>query len=411
MKFRILREDLLLPLQVVSGVIERRQTLPILSNVLIEVNAPAPKRPDNASGQPGEGQRPFGCRVELTGTDLEVQLVARTCIEGAESGSAPGSSPGQALDSIQGRFTVPARKLMDICRLLPEGSELAFEVKLERVSLRSGTSRFVLGALPAENYPNFEAGAPDAEFSCEAQLLRRAIEKTAFAMAQQDVRYYLNGLLLEISAGQIRTVASDGHRLALFEESVEGMPDAPGSGSGAGARQIIMPRKGVLELGRLLAHVEEPVSVQISANNVKVAFGAFSFAAKLVEGRYPDYERVIPKAASRVVVVDRFDLRGALTRVAVLSNEKFKGVSLEVGDGVIRLRAQNPEHEEAEDEVAAEVSGETFSVGFNATYLLDAINAVASDSVRMSFTDANGSCLIEDLSDSRHRFIVMPMRL
>lgn len=366
MKFRILREDLLLPLQQVIGVIERRQTLPILANVLIEVDAG---------------------RVEFTGTDLEVQLVARTEIDGPESG----------------RFTVPARKLMDICRLLPEGSGLAFEVKPERVSLQSGKSRFVLGALPAENYPNFEHGDPEAAFSCEAQLLRRAIEKTAFAMAQQDVRYYLNGLLLEIRQGQIRTVASDGHRLALFEESVEGMPDV--------ARQIIMPRKGVLELGRLLAHVEEPASVQISANNVRVVLGAFSFAAKLVEGRYPDYERVIPKVASRVVVADRSDLRSALTRVAVLSNEKFKGVSLEVGEGVVRLRAQNPEHEEAEDEVPAEVAGDMFSVGFNATYLLDAINAVASDSVRMSFTDANGSCLIEDMSDSRHRFVVMPMRL
>jgi DNA polymerase-3 subunit beta len=366
MKFRILREDLLLPLQQVIGVIERRQTLPILANVLIDVDAG---------------------RAEFTGTDLEVQLVARTEIDGPASG----------------RFTVPARKLMDICKLLPEGSGLAFDVRPGRVSLQCGKSRFVLGALPAQDYPNFELGDPEVAFSCEAQLLRQAIEKTAFAMAQQDVRYYLNGLLLEVRQGQIRTVASDGHRLALFAESVEGMPDA--------ARQIIMPRKGVLELGRLLAHVDEPVSVQISASNVRVVLGAFSFAAKLVEGRYPDYERVIPKMATRVAVVDRCDLRSALTRVAVLSNEKFKGVSLEVGEGFIRLRAQNPEHEEAEDEVPAEVSGETFSVGFNAAYLLDAINAVGSDSVRMSFTDANSSCLIEDLSDARYRFIVMPMRL
>jgi DNA polymerase-3 subunit beta len=366
MKFRILREDLLLPLQQVIGVIERRQTLPILSNVLIEVEAG---------------------RMELAGTDLEVQLVANTDMEGKESG----------------RFTVPARKLMDICRLLPEGGELAFDVKPERVSLQCGKSRFILGALPAENYPNFEHGDPEAVFDCEAQLLRRAIEKTAFAMAQQDVRYYLNGLLLEIRQGRIRAVASDGHRLALFEEAVDGMPDV--------ARQIIIPRKGVLELGRLLARVEGSANVRISANNVRILFGTFSFAVKLVEGRYPDYERVIPKTACRVVVVDRHELRGALTRVAVLSNEKFKGVSLEIGEGLIRLRAQNPEHEEAEDEVPADVSGEAFAVGFNASYLLDAINAVASDAVRMSFTDANGSCLIEDLSDSRYRFIVMPMRL
>lgn len=366
MKFRISREDLLLPLQQVIGVIERRQTLPILANVLIEV---------------GAGQ------MELTGTDLEVQLVARSVLDSEEAG----------------RFTVPARKLMDICRLLPDGSELAIDVKPERVVVQCGKSRFALGALPAENYPNFEHGQPELEFSCDAQVLRRAIEKTSFAMAQQDVRYYLNGLLLEVRQGQLRTVASDGHRLALFEEAVEGAPEA--------ARQIIVPRKGVLELGRLLAHAEEPARVQISQNNVRIVLGAFSFAAKLVEGRYPDYERVIPRAPSRIVLVDRAEFKGALTRVAVLSNEKFKGVGLEVGRDAVALKAQNPEHEEAEDEVAAEVSGDPFSVGFNAAYLLDAINAVASDSVRMSFTDAGGSCLIEDMSDARHRFIVMPMRL
>jgi DNA polymerase-3 subunit beta len=366
MKFRILREELLLPLQQVIGVIERRQASPILANVLIDVDAG---------------------RAEFTGTDLEVQLVARTEIGGTETG----------------RFTVPARKLMDICKLLPEGSGLAFDVKPGRVSLQCCKSRFVLGELPAHDYPNFELGDPEVAFSCDAKLLRRAIEKTAFAMAQQDVRRYLNGMLLQVRQGQIRTVASDGHRLALFEESVEGIPDAD--------RQIILPRKGVLELGRLLAHVDEPVSVQLSARNVRFVLGAFSFAAKLVEGCYPDYERVIPKMATRVVVVDRCDMRSALTRVAVLSNENFKGVSLEVGEGFIRLRAQNAAHEEAEDELPAEVSGEPFSVGFNASYLLDAINAVDSDSVRMSFTDANSSCLIEDLSDARYRFIVMPMRL
>lgn len=366
MKFRILREDLLLPLQQVIGVIERRQTLPILANVLIEV---------------GSG------RVELTGTDLEVQLIARSMTDSEE----------------QGRFTVPARKLMDICRLLPDGSEIGFDVKPERVAVQCGKSRFSLGALPAENYPNFEHGDPEVEFFCDAQVLRRAIEKTAFAMAQQDVRYYLNGLLVEIQRGQLRTVASDGHRLALFEDAIEGMPDV--------SRQIIVPRKGILELGRLLAHVDEPARVQISPNNVRVVLASFSFAAKLVEGRYPDYDRVIPRASSRIAIADRMALRGALTRVAVLSNEKFKGVSLEVKSGAIMLKAQNPEHEEAEDEIPAEVSGDEFSVGFNANYVLDAINAVGSDSVRLSFTDANGSCLIEDLSDARHRFVVMPMRL
>lgn len=366
MKFKIMREDLLLPLQQVIGVIERRQTLPILANVLIRVD----------SG-----------RLELTGTDLEIQLIATCALK----------------DGDEGRFTVPARKLMDICRLLPEQSVIGFDVRPDRVVLQCGKSRFALGALPAENYPDFDHGEPELQFTCDVQLLCMAINKTAFAMAQQDVRYYLNGLLLEVDGSCLRTVASDGHRLALFEERVE---------TGAkSVTQVIVPRKGVTELARLLVHAEGVPSIGISPNNIRVVLPGRSFSAKLIEGRYPDYQRVIPRSAQRVVVVNRADFTTALTRVAVLSNEKFKGVSLEIERGLIRLKAHNPEHEEAEDEIGADFTGEGFVIGFNASYLLDAINAVDSDSVRLSFTEGNGSCLVEDVSDSRFRFVVMPMRL
>lgn len=384
MKFKIMREDLLLPLQQVIGVIERRQTLPILANVLICVN----------SG-----------RLELTGTDLEIQLVATSALE----------------DRSEGRFTVPARKLMDICRLLPEQSVIGFDVRPDRVILQCGKSRFALGALPAENYPDFDHDEPELQFTCDVELLRVAIEKTAFAMAQQDVRYYLNGLLLEVDGSKLRTVASDGHRLALFEEMMETGADVPassgashaerGSAQAESVTQVIVPRKGVTELARLLAHAEGSASIGISPNHIRVVLPERSFSAKLIEGRYPDYQRVIPRSAERVVIVNRADFRTALTRVAVLSSEKFKGVSLEIEPGLIRLKAHNPEHEEAEDEIGADFAGENFVIGFNASYLLDAVNVVDSDSVRLSFTEGNGSCLVEDVSDPRFRFVVMPMRL
>lgn len=377
MKFAIARETLLTPLQQVIGVIERRQTLPILSNVLLRLN---------------EGQ------LELTGTDLEVQLVARTEVDSGDGGAV----------------TVPARKFLDICRLLPDRSMVGIEARNDRFTIRCGSSRFNLSTLPAENYPEFDAGTAELEAAVPATLLKLAFAKTTFAMALQDVRYYLNGLLLSLDGRVLRTVASDGHRLAVFEEPLElALSVVEGSGAeGPPGRQIIIPRKGVMELARLLGEQEETVTVQIAPNTVRVNLGAVSFAAKLIEGRFPDYQRVMPRDLTRHFTVDKEVFKGALTRVSVLSNEKFKSISLEVDEeATMALKMQNPEHEEAEERLSVAMEGAGVSVGFNAAYLLDAINNIDSSEVKLSFTEAANSCLLEDLEDGRFKFIVMPMRL
>ncbi len=367
MKFSIARETLLTPLQQVIGVIEKRQTQPILSNVLLRL---------------GDGL------LELTGTDLEVQLVARVEVE-----------PGDA-----GAITVPARKLLDIFRLLPERSQVNLEHRDDRLTLRGGSSRFSLSTLPVENYPAFDSGSTELEVSITSECLRIALDKTTFAMAQQDVRYYLNGLLLDFEGSTLRTVASDGHRLALFQE-VQSAPFASN-------RQIIVPRKGVQELARLLGDADDTLSIQISPNTVRVNLGAVSFSAKLIEGRFPDYQRVMPRDLNRSYQIDKEALRGALSRVSVLSAEKQKSISLEVDEaGEMILKSQNSEHEEAEERLTVTAEGGAVAVGFNAAYLLDAIGHVTSETVRLSFTAAANSCLVEDTVDHRFKYVVMPMRL
>jgi DNA polymerase-3 subunit beta len=366
MKFKTSRENLLLPLQQVVGVIEKRQTLPILSNVLIRLA-------DN--------------RLEFTGTDLEVQLVTHSVTDTGEDGE----------------ITVPARKLLDICRLLPEGSAVNVESRQDKISIHSGRSRFSLGTLPADNYPAFDVSAPEAELTLSSRLLKKAMEKTLFAMALQDVRYYLNGLLLDLDGRLLRTVASDGHRLALHEEMLEGAEFAP--------RQVIVPRKGIMELYRLLSDQDETVTVQFAANNIRVLIGELSFSAKLIEGRFPDFRRVMPKDITKIITLDKETFKAALTRVSVLTTEKIKGISLEVKDGLMLLQSQNPEHEEAEEEFEIRLEGGGLAVGFNTTYLLDALNNVDSEQVILSFTDAGNSCLIEDPLNQKYKFIVMPMKL
>ncbi len=366
MKFTISRENLLAPLQQVVGVIEKRQTLPILSNVLIRLA-------DN--------------RLEFTGTDLEVQLVTHSVTDSGEDG----------------QITVPARKLLDICRLLPDGSSVNVECGADKLSIKSGRSRFSLSTLPADNYPAFDISSPEAEIGLSSRILKKAMEKTLYAMALQDVRYYLNGLLLDLDGALLRTVSSDGHRLAVYEEPLEGVDLPP--------RQVIIPRKGVMELYRLLGDQDELITLQIAPNNIRVLMGDASFSAKLIEGRFPDFRRVMPRDISKTIHIGKDVFKSALTRVAVLSTEKIKGVSLEVSEGLMNLQAQNPEHEEAEEELEVRLEGEGLSVGFNAAYLLDAINNVDADEVRLSFTDAANSCLIEDPQNQKYKFIVMPMRL
>ena len=365
MKFSVAREALLKPLQAVSGVVERRQTMPILSNVLLIAK---------------EGQ------LSITATDLEVELVAQAEVE-TEAG---------------GEITVSGRKLLDICRALPEGSEVAVSVSGEKLHVRSGRSKFALATLPAADFPSVEDIKASQSISVSQELLGRLIEKTHFSMAQQAVRYYLNGMLRETGGKHIRSVATDGHRLALCQAELDG--------ADLEEQQVIVPRKGVLELQRLLSG-EGSVDVVLGANHVRIQLDGIRFTSKLIDGRFPEYDRVIPRDSSNELRVDRDVFRGGLLRTAILSNEKYRGIRLIIRDNAVVLQAHNPEQEEAEEELEVRYSGDDIEIGFNVNYLLDAIGAVDGEEVALSVVDSNSSCLIREPEKDDCKFVVMPMRL
>lgn len=367
MKFSISREAFLKPLQLVVSVVERRQTLPVLSNVLISLQ---------------------GNSLSLTGTDLEVEIVGRVELE----------QLGE-----EGEITIPARKLMDICKSLPDKAEIRFSEEGGRMLITSGRSRFTLSTLAASEFPNVEEGPGQAEFTIQSSMLKKLIDDTAFAMAQQDVRYYLNGMLWEASDGLLRAVATDGHRLAMsYSEMPFSMEDKI---------QAIVPRKGVVELSRILAE-DDTITVVLGNNHVRIQGQDFRFTSKLIDGAYPDYERVLPKGGSKFLTGDREVLRHAFARAAILSNEKYRGVRLQVDRELLRITANNPEQEEAEEEVAINFEGEgELEIGFNVNYLLDALNVLKGQTVRMALTDANSSALLESPESSGALYVVMPMRL
>ena len=366
MKIAIAREALLKPLQLVSGVVERRQTLPILANVLLSIDRDG---------------------LTLTGTDLEVEMQARTS--------------GSSVDT--GDITLSARKFMDICRTLPEQAMLEISVENERALIRSGKSRFTLATLPAADFPSVDPIEAPFSFSLAQRDMKRLIEQTQFSMAHQDVRYYLNGLMVEIGKGALRAVATDGHRLAMCEVAAEVDIAEP--------RQVIVPRKGVLELARLLDESESMVEVQLGSNHIKVVFPDVTFTSKLIDGRFPDYERVMPAGGNRVVECGRETLRQAFVRASVLSNEKFRGIRLQFGRNLLRATVHNPEQEEAEEELEVEYAGEEFEIGFNVSYFLDALGAIKAERVKIVLTDANSSCLIQGDDDAHCSYVIMPMRL
>lgn len=366
MKISVYRDDLLKPLQQIVGVVERRQTLPILANVLITVK---------------------GEDLWLTATDLEVEL--RTAAAAESSGEA--------------EFTLPARKLMDICKALPEGAAISIETDGDKAVLRSGRGRYTLGVLPAQDYPSIEPAKASERFSLPVRAMKRLIDKTHFAMAQQDVRYYLNGLLLEIRPGRVRTVATDGHRLALC--------DAPFDDQTGMDIQVILPRKAVIELGRLLDDPDAEASFEVSNSHLRVQLGKTSFTTKLIDGRFPDYERVMPSGQTSLMLADKDMLRQALTRTAILSNEKYRGIRFRLGDGVLHLQAHNPEQDEAEEEVEVDYQGAEMTIGFNVGYLLDVLGVLDGDQVQMAVIDSNSSSLLTQKGSGECRYVVMPMRL
>ena len=365
MKFTAAREALLKPLQAVIGVVERRQTMPILSNVLIIAK---------------DG------RVSITATDLEVELVAEAEVE-TEGG---------------GEITVSGRKLLDICRALPEGTEVNVSLSGEKLGVKAGRSRFNLATLPAAEFPVVEDIKAGQTITVSQESLGRLIEKTHFSMAQQDVRYYLNGMLLETGGAHLRAVATDGHRLALCEAELDG--------ANLDEQQVIVPRKGVLELQRLMSG-DGDLNIELGANHIRIQLDGIRFTSKLIDGRFPEYERVIPKESSNELKADRGEFRGALQRTAILSNEKYRGIRLVIRDSGVVLQAHNPEQEEAEEELAVDYSGEDIEIGFNVNYLLDALGAVEGDDVTLSVQDSNSSCLIRQPGKKDCTFVVMPMRL
>ena len=366
MKFTISREELLPALQIVNGVVERRQTLPILSNLLLNVSSDA---------------------MRLTATDMEVEIMAKL---------SKGLPQG-------GEITLPARKLLDICRTLPDAAPITISVDGDRALVTSGKSRFTLATLPAQEYPLIEVPDQAASFSLSQSALKTLLDRTAFAMAQQDVRYYLNGLLLELGKGQVRAVATDGHRLALCEVDAEVSTEHP--------VKIIIPRKGVQELIRLLDDSDEVVKVLVSSNHVRIDLGSLRFTSKLIDGKFPDYERVIPEESEAPLLADRETLRQSLVRASILSNEKYRGVRITLAPNSLKALAHNPDQEEAEEEIEVQYSGAEMEVGFNVSYLLDALANIRTDQVRVTITDPNSSCLILPQGESPCRYVVMPMRL
>ncbi len=368
MRFSVSRDALLKPLQLVAGVVEKRQTLPALANVLITLQ---------------------GLDLSLTGTDLEVEIVGRVTLD----------SPG-----TDGEITVPAKKLLDICRSLPDYAPIEFVCQDQKVSVKSGRSRFTLSTLPASEFPNIELGDNDLVFECQQNQIKRLIDRTAFAMAQQDVRYYLNGMLWEIRNDSVRVVATDGHRLAMCTRAVE-------LDESIQLKQAILPRKGVIELARLLTSPDAKVEIILGANHMRARTESFVFTSKLIDGKFPDYERVLPKGGDKVIIGDRELLRQAFYRAAILSNEKYRGVRFSLSEDLLTITANNPEQEEAEEQVGVDYRGDPVEVGFNVSYLQDATNVLNTEHVKITLADGNSSALIEEPEQSDSLYVVMPMRL
>ncbi|MGC9421353.1 DNA polymerase III subunit beta [Vibrio sp.] len=366
MKFTIERSHFIKSLQQVSGTLGGRATLPILGNLLLSV--------DND-------------QLSMTATDLEVELISRVSLEG---------------DFEAGSITVPARKFLDICRGLPDDAIITVLLEGDRVLVRSGRSRFSLATLPASDFPNIEDWQSEVEITLTQAELRGLVDKTQFSMANQDVRYYLNGMLLEIDGQTFRSVATDGHRMAVSQTTLA---------QEFANKQIIVPRKGILELVKLLDAPDQPVVLQIGASNLRAEVNNFVFTSKLVDGRFPDYRRVLPQNTNKTLLAGCDELRQAFSRAAILSNEKFRGVRVNLADQQMRITANNPEQEEAEEMLDVDFTGDAIEIGFNVSYVLDVLNTLRCQQVRISMSDANASALIENVDDDSAMYVVMPIRL
>ncbi|AFL74755.1 DNA polymerase III subunit beta [Thiocystis violascens] len=366
MEFVVNREILLPALVKVTGVVERRQTLPILSNLHLFAE----------SG-----------RVTMTGSDLEVEVKTDFAVETQHTGDA----------------TIPARKLIDICRSLGDGAEIRFRIGDDRCVITSGRGRFSLGVLPAADFPFMEPVNDGFQFTISESILKRLLEKTSFAMAQQDVRYYLNGLLIEFNATSLTAVATDGHRLAKYRSKVAIGISEP--------RQVIIPSKTILELRRQLSSSEEDATMSLGEKSFHISFGNMAMTSKIVDGRYPEYERVIPRELQKSALLKKDELKRSLSRTAILSNEKYRGVRLTFLQDTLKLLAHNPEQEEAEEEIELLYTDESTSIGFNVSYLMDVLGAIDESDVHIQFQDGNSSSVWRGKDAEDETFVVMPMRI
>ncbi len=324
----------------------------------------------------------------MTGTDLEIELVASVDID---------------YEVADCKLTLPAKKLLDICKSLPESAEIQLALQDNQVLLKSGQSRFSLSSLPATDFPNLELWQSEVEFSLTRLELRKLIESTHFSMANQDVRYYLNGMSFEVDNADIKAVATDGHRLALAQKQLEQ--------SLSTQRQLIVPRKGVLEMLRLLIADDKKVVIQFGGNHIRVIDEEFTFSSKLVDGRFPDYRRVLPRGGDKIVSANREWLRNTFARVSILSNEKFRGVRLNLSSGKLKVTANNPEQEQAEEIIDVIYDGPDLEIGFNVSYILEVLSTLKTEDAQITLTDSNSSALIEGVGDQEAMYVVMPMRL
>jgi DNA polymerase-3 subunit beta len=366
MKTIIKRDELLKSLQLVMGAVERRQTLPILGNILF---------------------KSINGILSLTATDLEIEMI---CV--VISDQMPDFET-----------TIPARKILDICKALPDNSDITLTIEDTKVLLECGRSRFTLLTLPAKDFPGLDDIDALHEFTIPQNALKSLIDKTSFAMAQQDVRYYLNGILVELSTGLIKLVATDGHRLALSEYKVDIELSVD--------KQIIIPRKGVMELSKLLNSSNLPVKLMLSQNHIKLQTDELSFTSKLIDGKFPDYNRVIPTDSNKLMTVSRQLLKQSMSRISILSNEKYRGIRLTLTTGNLAIQANNPDQEEAEEELEVNYSESEVEIGFNVTYIIDVLNVLTSEEVQVKLKDSNSSCIISDSNDPSSLYVVMPMRL
>lgn len=361
------RDNILTPLQSVCGIVEKRHTLPILSNVLIEKS---------------------GDQLTLLATDIEIQIRTHTA-------GAAGSD--------KTAITVGARKLQDILRSLPDNAEVSLELTDKRMQVRAGKSRFNLQTLPPEDYPRMaQTDGEQVKLQLTQKQFKRLIGFVQYAMAQQDIRYYLNGLLLVVAGDEIRVVATDGHRLAYASEPLAESPQRA---------EVILPRKTILELSRLLADNDEPLDVLLTSNQAVFRFGDVELVSKMIDGKFPDYERVIPKNHNKVLTISRLAFLQSLHRAAILTNEKFRGVRIVLAPGSLKIISSNADQEEAQEEIEVPYDAEALDIGFNVTYLLDILNNVSDENVEIRLADANSSALITLPGNDRFKYVVMPMRI